>query len=120
GRGSLLHATLLSLAGDRHALLISLPALCADSRTLSNIVTHLASAYAACTEGAERPELALQYLQFSEWQHEILSDEEASEGDAFWSERAARAAAAPLPFGARSTAASPASAVFNSFIDLET
>ncbi|MET0646492.1 MAG: amino acid adenylation domain-containing protein, partial [Pyrinomonadaceae bacterium] len=118
GRGSLLRATLLSLADDRHALLLSLPALCADSRTLSNIVTQLAHAYGACAAGAEPPEPALQYVQFSQWQNEIMSDEEASEGEAFWRERAA--AAPPLPFVARSAAASPAHEVFNSFVAPET
>ena len=44
-RESPLRATLIMLSRGRHLLIISLPSLCADRRTLRNIVNDLARAY---------------------------------------------------------------------------
>lgn len=55
--GPLLHAALLTLSANRHVLLLSLPALCADAWTLNNLVAEICHAYAVRSgqeeEGAE-------------------------------------------------------------------
>ena len=81
---SLLQSCLLTLAVDLHSLLITLPALYADSWTLKNLVKEIGKTYEACLKGESLPDEPVQYLQFSEWQNELLEDEEAEEGKAYW------------------------------------
>ncbi|MEA2173125.1 MAG: hypothetical protein QOD00_717, partial [Blastocatellia bacterium] len=81
---SLLQLSLLSLSGETHLLLVTLPALCADTVTLRKLVRELSSSYAARAGGGEASEEAAQYLQFSEWQNELLEGEEALAGRAYW------------------------------------
>jgi amino acid adenylation domain-containing protein/FkbM family methyltransferase len=83
-RGPLGRFTLLTFNEEEHLLLISLPALCADARTLKNLVLECSRAYDAplADELMEEP---LQYVQFSEWQHEMLTTEDAEAGREFWS-----------------------------------
>ncbi|HEX8149208.1 MAG TPA: amino acid adenylation domain-containing protein [Pyrinomonadaceae bacterium] len=96
--GPLVRATLAALAPQRHALVLALPAVCADARTLGNLVTELARAYA----GEDDEDEPLQYVQFSEWQHELLEDEEEQAGREHWRRHdPAEWAAARLPFERR-------------------
>ncbi|MET0621446.1 MAG: AMP-binding protein, partial [Pyrinomonadaceae bacterium] len=76
-----LRATLATLSAERHALLLTLPALYADSRTLANLFVELGAAYEACLGGGYDPGEVLQYTQFSEWQNSLLeeTDEAAAE-----------------------------------------
>ena len=60
-------------SSEYHVLEITLPNLCADTRSLQNIVSELAGLYATNDEIREP---ALSYVQFSEWQNEILEDQE--------------------------------------------
>ena len=83
--GPMLRGHLLRFAPDDHHLLLSLSGVAADARTLSNLVAEVASAYA----GGESDEEAVQYLQFSEWQHSLLDEEEAAAGRRYWQERSA-------------------------------
>ena len=76
--------SLITLSSERHILLVSLPALCADSRTLKNLVQEISQCYAACLHGEEITDEVVQYIQFSEWQNELLEDEEAAEGKEYW------------------------------------
>jgi amino acid adenylation domain-containing protein len=71
---------LVRLAADRHALLVTLPALFADATTLGNLARELAATCAGVGEPAEE---AVQYVQFSEWRNEIL-EEDAAGGRDFW------------------------------------
>ena len=101
-RGPLLRVTLLTLATDRHALLVSLPALCADAWTLQSLGRELSQAYTACLQGQQLSDEPTQYVHFSEWQNALLEDEDAEPGKAFWHKRELRALAAPiLPFAKR-------------------
>ncbi|HEX7317733.1 MAG TPA: amino acid adenylation domain-containing protein [Pyrinomonadaceae bacterium] len=84
GQSSLLRATLLTLSDNRSVLLLNLPALCADARTLENLQRELGLAYAAAREGREVSDEVTQFVQFSEWQLELLEDEEAEAGKEFW------------------------------------
>ena len=66
--GSLLRATLVVQSPNRHVLLLSLPALCADACALENLAGEIASSYAALSQGGIRLDEVTQYLPFSEWQ----------------------------------------------------
>ena len=79
----LLRLTLVTLAPERHRLLCTLPALCADTRTLRNLVNELSNAYhSAGTDNKDQEEVS-QYLQFSEWQNELLGDVAVEAGE-YW------------------------------------
>jgi hypothetical protein len=79
--GPLLRASLLALSMDRHVLLLTLPVLLADGQTLSNLCEELGRAYAGDTSSSDD---AMQYVDFTTWQHELLESEEAEEAAAFW------------------------------------
>lgn len=83
GRGPLLRASLLMLSRERHLLLATLPALCADRATLKNLALELSRSYAARL-GESRMEEPLQYADLSEWQNEIIESESATTGKEFW------------------------------------
>ena len=70
--GTLLHASLVTLAERTHLLLLCLPALCADARTLKNLANEIGRGYGARIEEDEEP---VQYVQFSEWQNELLEND---------------------------------------------
>src|SRR5882724_180982 len=79
-RGPLLSARLVE-RGERHcALLVSLPALCADARSLGNLTAELARAYA----GGELAPVAMQYADYAAWLHEQLADAGAAAGRTYW------------------------------------
>ncbi len=80
-----LHSSLLTLSDNQYILLMTLPALCADSWTLKNLLQEINKTYAACLKGQELPdEEPVQYIQFSEWQNELLEDEDAENAKAYW------------------------------------
>jgi amino acid adenylation domain-containing protein len=81
-RGSLLHATLLALSADEHVMILSLPSLCADNRSLTNLVLEIAESYGAQRTAGDDD--LVQYLQFSEWQNEVIEDENAEAGKEYW------------------------------------
>jgi amino acid adenylation domain-containing protein len=97
--GPLLRLALLRLAADRHLLLIQLPALSADARTMTNLVGELCQAYAAQADGSALSDEIVQYVQFSEWQNDLAQEEDAEDGRAFWRlQHVAAQPALPLPF----------------------
>jgi amino acid adenylation domain-containing protein/non-ribosomal peptide synthase protein (TIGR01720 family)/FkbM family methyltransferase len=83
--GPLLRSSLLVLSPNRHVLSVSLPSLCADGASLKRLFQEISEGYGACLDGKQSvDEPPLQYLQFSEWQNELLErgvDETATE---FW------------------------------------
>lgn len=95
-QGSLLRASLVKLSAQTHLLLLCLPALCADARTLRNLSNEIARTYGARIEEDE----PVQYVQFSEWQNELLEDDaESATGKNFWREQKLASYEAPaLPF----------------------
>jgi amino acid adenylation domain-containing protein len=100
--GPLLRLRLARLGPQEHALLVTLPALCADSRTLSLFVEELAAAYGEAAgdgDGKGEAEEAMQYADVSEWQNELLEAEEGEPGVEHWRARNwAAATALTLPF----------------------
>ncbi|MBW4602151.1 MAG: amino acid adenylation domain-containing protein [Calothrix sp. FI2-JRJ7] len=83
-QGSLLHTYLVTLSANKHMLFISMPALCADSKTLRNFVKELGRCYTACLEDEKLSDEPLQYVDFAEWQNELLEAEYAEIGRKYW------------------------------------
>lgn len=97
-RGPLVRSTLVCLGAEQHLLFLTLPALCADARSLGNLVGEMVCSYEAALNGGGVSKETVQYVQFSEWQHELLETEEAEAGRDFWrKQRAAAAARLSLP-----------------------
>jgi len=97
--GPLLRVLLLKVEPKRHLLLLTLPALCADSVTLKNLVQEIGRAYASIAFEEEIPGEPLAYAEFSVWQAGLhLEDEDAEvkRGRAFWA-RQRSFAVSPLP-----------------------
>jgi amino acid adenylation domain-containing protein len=91
-RGPLVRALLLKLSSQRHVLVATLPSLLTDSRGLQILAQDIAEIYAARAEGRKAAEGdPMQYLQFSEWQHALLEDEEGKEGKDYWRSRSSTA-----------------------------
>jgi amino acid adenylation domain-containing protein len=83
-RAPLVSAVLATLEPDRHQLLVRLPTLCADSPTLELLVGEIGGAYEACLRGEEIDGAPMQYVDFCEWQHEILESAETTAGREHW------------------------------------
>ncbi|HEY9666645.1 MAG TPA: condensation domain-containing protein, partial [Coleofasciculaceae cyanobacterium] len=83
---SLLRSCLLTLSAQKHILLISLPAICADGKTLKNLVEEISQYYTASLQGETLPDEdeIVQYVQFSEWQNQLLEDEDGLAGKEYW------------------------------------
>lgn len=86
--GRLLYLSLLKLSLQKYILFISLPALCADSITLNNLVSEISLAYQACLDGQEINDLeVIQYADLAEWQNELLESEETAIGREYWQKK---------------------------------
>ena len=96
-RGPLVRCALCRLSGREHWLLISLPAMCADARTLHNFADEIAAGYDT-VEQHEPNDEPVQYAQFAEWQNELLAEEDAATGRQFWREVLADPDPIILPF----------------------
>lgn len=99
-QGTLLHASLVKLSEQTHLLLLCMPALCADARTLRNLSSEIEHSYGARIQEGESDGEPVQYVQFSEWQNELLEDEgESATGKNFWRQlKLASYEALSLPF----------------------
>src|SRR2546421_5813206 len=94
-------ATFVALGEGGGALHVSLPSLCADAWTFANLTREMAEAYEARLEGRRASEEVVQYLQFSEWQNELLEDDNAAVGYAFWRGQNVWEEPTTLPFARR-------------------
>ncbi|HCF29073.1 MAG TPA: non-ribosomal peptide synthetase, partial [Cyanobacteria bacterium UBA11049] len=84
----IVRACLLTLAAQNYILLLGIPAMNADTKTLNNLVSEISQAYAACLSGEDlsnAEDEVLQYLQFSEWQNQLLEDKDELAGREYWS-----------------------------------
>ncbi|HEX8354537.1 MAG TPA: AMP-binding protein, partial [Pyrinomonadaceae bacterium] len=104
--GAALRVTHVALGPRAHNLLLSLPALCADTQTLDALTAELARAYAACDADAADAEAdePLQYARLAAWQTELLTEAEAAQRE-FWQRRSAPSLWALAPPGERKHAA---------------
>ncbi|AFZ36193.1 thioester reductase domain protein [Stanieria cyanosphaera PCC 7437] len=85
-RDSLVRLVLIKLSEESFYLIVTLPSLCADRWTINNLVREISQSYSLCLQGKDFFEEPLQYIQFSEWQNELLI-EEAETGKAFWQQQ---------------------------------
>ena len=95
--GPVLAAKLATLGSDRSGLILSVPALAADLRSLHVLVRELGQfATAAVSAGEEEP---LRYVQFTQWQNDLVegADEAARKGREFWKSNKDESQALPLP-----------------------
>ena len=79
-QGPALHVVLVRVAPERYRLRLSLPALCADLRTMQLLVGEIARAYA----GESNDEEVMQYADVAEWQQELLTSDESKPGRDYW------------------------------------
>ncbi|MCI0664964.1 MAG: condensation domain-containing protein, partial [Acidobacteria bacterium] len=82
--GPVMRTAFLTLSENLHFLIITLPALCADSSTLMNLTQEVCRFYQAEIEGDEISDEIVQYAEFSEWQNELISGGEAEIGKNYW------------------------------------
>lgn len=100
-RGPLVRAALVKLADARHALLLTISSLCADSSSAALLASELLGHYGGAGELIEDP---LQYADFSAWQRELPGgdDDEATSARDFWT--AVEQADAPaIPFSRKAS-----------------
>src|SRR5215213_5249861 len=103
--GPLLRARLLRLSASARLLLLSLPALITDAKSLSNLIEEISRCYASARQNDDLDE-PVQYIQFSEWQNELLEGEEAAEGKEYWhNQNLSTLSHSTLPFASRHQAA---------------
>ncbi|HYW19650.1 MAG TPA: amino acid adenylation domain-containing protein [Nodularia sp. (in: cyanobacteria)] len=86
-QGSLLHIYLLVLSPHQHLMLISLPALCGDVRTLQNLVSEISTLYSDSLELAEITEQPLQYVDIAAWQQELLTSTDGEAAKNYWQQQ---------------------------------
>ncbi len=102
-RGPVMHASLVTVSQDEHLLIVTLPALCADSDGLINIVREISSSYAASVSGKEIGAETMQYIIASEWQNDLFETEDFEVGKKFWRQQNLSGFnALELPFGRQS------------------
>ncbi|MDZ4870867.1 MAG: Linear gramicidin synthase subunit D [Chroococcidiopsis cubana SAG 39.79] len=82
-KGQNLRIAFITLSALKYILLLSLPALCADSGTLNNLVREISISYAACFHQELSDEI-LQYADIAEWQNELLESEDTETGREYW------------------------------------
>jgi len=76
-------------------LIVTLPDLCADPRTMENMARNLAEAYLNPEKARQE---TLQYTQFSEWHNSLIDEEDAAAGITYWKGQASTAQSAVLKF----------------------
>jgi amino acid adenylation domain-containing protein len=85
--GAGLRACLAEFGEEERVVVLSVSGMAGDSRSMMNMVRELGECYAAeAGEGEEGGggEEAVQYVQFSEWQNELLEGEGAGAGREYW------------------------------------
>ncbi|HET6978702.1 MAG TPA: amino acid adenylation domain-containing protein [Pyrinomonadaceae bacterium] len=82
--GPLVKSLLLTLAPRQHLLILTLPALIADTGTLNKLFGELADCYAAGLSGTVPESMPLPYVQYAAWQQELFEDLDAEEGRQYW------------------------------------
>ena len=80
----LLRVSLIVESQQRHLLLVSLPSLCADLRTLENILNEIGRGYSAGLINKDIEDEPVQFADLAEWQNELLESEESAVGRQYW------------------------------------
>lgn len=82
--GPLISCVLVQLTPHQSLVLITIASLCADSNTLTSLARHLGQFFSNRSLEVSSSEQEVEYTQFSEWNHELLEDEDAAAGKAYW------------------------------------
>jgi len=80
-KGPCLHVVLAILAPQRNAVVLSLPALCADLTTMQNLVGEILRSYTGASGSEDE---VLQYADVAEWQQELEASDESKTARDFW------------------------------------
>jgi amino acid adenylation domain-containing protein/FkbM family methyltransferase len=83
-RGQLLRACLVTLSPKKHALIITVSAMCADTWSVKNIVRDISRWSAESLTDEQALSEAVQYADFSEWQNELLESDDTKEATKYW------------------------------------
>lgn len=84
-QGPLFKISQVILSPTQRLLHISLPALCADSTTIKNLLREISETYKNERDGEQKAaNETMQYADISEWQNELLESEEAESGKEYW------------------------------------
>jgi amino acid adenylation domain-containing protein/non-ribosomal peptide synthase protein (TIGR01720 family) len=89
--GPSLQLILATVAAHQHYLILSLPALCADAQSLTNLFDEVVNAYsvAEATDAAAEP---LQYADFADWHWQLLEEDAQSPARTYWRDQRLNAA----------------------------
>ncbi|SED57616.1 non-ribosomal peptide synthetase [Pseudomonas anguilliseptica] len=85
-------AAALLCNGPSNQLLLALPAANADAETLELLLSELAALY----QGQPLDDEPVQYADFAEWQHELISGPDGDAGRAFWQRQQAAELLSPV------------------------
>jgi amino acid adenylation domain-containing protein len=91
-----LNAILIKQDAKTHTLIITAPALSADTNSLVNISRELFESYATGTVDEGSTEDVLQFAQFAEWHNDVLAQQD-NDAKRFWENRIKYLSTAPLP-----------------------
>ncbi len=102
-----LRFSLLKLSKNVRVLYICLSAQSADTWTIRNLFTEISQSYEDLLKGKNKSDEVVQYLQFSEWQNQLLEDEEAAAAEEYWQkQKLSELATFSLPFESKSSKSS--------------
>ncbi|MEM7203278.1 MAG: amino acid adenylation domain-containing protein [Planctomycetota bacterium] len=74
GAAAAFRVQLATLGAERHLLVLTLPALCADALGIVNALRELAHSYEVTQRGESLNGEAMQYADLAEWQNELLEE----------------------------------------------
>jgi amino acid adenylation domain-containing protein len=75
---------LLRISQNQHILFLSIPALCADTVSLNNLVAEISNCYNAYLQDEDILDEPLQYADIATWLNELLEAEEMNAGRRYW------------------------------------
>ena len=82
--GPLVRGRLIAISEYKHVLVVTLPALCADTSTLGTLFREIARCYGSADTPEQPSDEEVEYIQFSEWQLELLEGDASVEGRHYW------------------------------------
>src|SRR6185503_8593682 len=97
-QGPVMHVAVARLDSEQHLIFLSVSALCADRKTIHNLVDELSRAYAVSAAGETLVGAPPQYADFSAWQNAIREPDTASASRMPWAGDIATDLRIKLPF----------------------
>ncbi|PIG93644.1 non-ribosomal peptide synthetase [Gloeocapsopsis sp. IPPAS B-1203] len=84
--GKYFNIYLILLTPEKYILIISLPAIYADTCSVANLLQEVSSFYQNCLRNhhVNYQEKAVQYVHFAEWQNQLLEESDAEAGQNYW------------------------------------